>query len=201
MMRITVFVFAAAMLATASGAALAQLTGRGSDFDSGIRGDHHTRAEGGARRILNVDPADRYRDGVTALKAGNYRDAQRAFRDVLSREARDPSTNFLMGVSLANDTKLTQARSYLERAVRYKNDFTEARGWLGVAYAKTGEAEKASEQKAALTVLKTKCAGTTCADATAVDAALIRIEDAITNPAAPFPPLPRIAATYGEEPF
>ncbi len=145
-----------------------------------------------------INPVVRYQDGVTALEAKKYKDAQRAFGDVLRVAARDPSTNYMMGLAFAGEEKFKESRRYFENAVKYNADLAQARGWLGVAYAKTGEAAKAAEQKTALVAMKEKCA-TTCKEAADINDALTRLDAALTTPAASFAPaLPKLASAQGD---
>jgi tetratricopeptide (TPR) repeat protein len=148
--------------------------------------------------IPAIDPVQRYRDGMAALDAKNYRDAQRAFRDVLTVQAKDPNANYMLGAAFIGDNKLKNARSPLERAVKVSADFALARGWLGYVYAKTGDPAKADEQKNALLALKTACAGA-CKDAVEIDAAIKRIEGAVADPSAFYAPAaPKLAAADGD---
>ena len=151
-----------------------------------------------------IDAVKRYQDGVTALQAEKWRDAQRAFRDALSADSRDANTNYMLGMAYAGDGKFKDSRRYFENAVKYsKGDLAEARGWLGRAYLKSGDAKdakKVDEQKAALDAMKAKCAGT-CKDAAAIDEAIKRIDDTRANPSAAVSPalgLPHLDAAIGD---
>lgn len=131
-----------------------------------------------------VDPAKRYAQGVDLLKAGNYKQAEKAFDDVLDVVAKDANTNFMMGLAQVGQQDFTNARKYLRNAVKYDGNLAMARGWLGAVEARQGDMGKATEQKTALEALKAKCAGA-CPEAAAIDAAIARVDGAIANPAGP----------------
>lgn len=132
----------------------------------------------------NIDPAKRYAQGVDLLKAGNYKQAEKAFDDVLDVATKDANVNYMMALSQVGQNDLNSARKYFRNAVKYDASHAQARGWLGAVEAKLGDAGKAAEQKTALEGLKAKCAGT-CAEAAAIDAAIANIDAAVTNPSAP----------------
>ena len=131
-----------------------------------------------------VDPAKRYAQGVEFLKAQNYKQAEKAFDDVLDVAAKDPNTNFMMSLAQIGQQDFNNARKYLRNAVKYDGNNAMARGWLGAVEARQGDAGKAAEQKTALEGLKVKCAGT-CAEAAVIDKAIAQIDSAIANPSAP----------------
>jgi tetratricopeptide (TPR) repeat protein len=131
-----------------------------------------------------VDPAKRYAEGVEYLKAADYKKAEKAFDAVLDVAGRDPNTNYMMALAQIGQNDLKNARKFLRNAVKYNEEFTLARGWLGAVEAKLGDAAKANEQKTALAEMKSKCAGS-CPDAAAIDAALSKIETQLASPDAP----------------
>jgi tetratricopeptide (TPR) repeat protein len=149
----------------------------------------------------SIDPVKRYQEGVTALQASKWKDAQRAFEDVLRVADRDPNTNYMLGLAYVGEEKFKDSKRYFENAVKFsKGEHAQARGWLGKVYIKTGDAKKADEQKTALVALKAKCAGT-CKDAAIIDAAIKQVDDAIANPAASLAPnadLPKLASADGD---
>jgi tetratricopeptide (TPR) repeat protein len=132
----------------------------------------------------NVDPAKRYAQGVEFLKASNFKQAERAFDDVLDVAGKDANANYMMALSQVGQQDFGNARKYLRNAVKYDANHALARGWLGAVEARQGDAGKAAEQKTALEGLKAKCAGT-CAEAATIDAAIGRIDAAVANPSAP----------------
>ncbi|MEQ1784729.1 MAG: tetratricopeptide repeat protein, partial [Hyphomonadaceae bacterium] len=131
-----------------------------------------------------VDPAKRYTQGMELLKAGNFKQAEKAFDDVLDAAPKDPSSNFMMSLTQIGQQDFEQARKYLRLTVKYDANNVGARGWLGSVEAKLGDAGKAAEQKTALEAAKAKCAGT-CPEAKAIDAGLARIDLYSATPASP----------------
>ena len=139
---------------------------------------------GGAPSASGFDPAKRYAAGVDYLDKKNYKQAERAFEDVLDVAARDANTNYMMALAQVGQEDFKNARKFLRNAVKYDSNHAYARGWLGAVEAKLGDAAKANEQKAALAAAKAKCAGT-CPEAAVIDGGLARIEEALAAPDAP----------------
>ncbi|MEO8313999.1 MAG: tetratricopeptide repeat protein [Pseudomonadota bacterium] len=134
-----------------------------------------------------IDAGQRYQDGVRFLQANQFKEAKRAFSEVLSVAASDGATNYMMALADIGLGDKKDARKYLRNTVKYKADLIEAKGWLGAIEFQTGEPKRADEQKAALESLKTKCAGT-CDKAKVIDEALARIAEAMAKPAAALTP-------------
>lgn len=131
-----------------------------------------------------ADPAKRYAEGVEYLKAADYKKAEKAFDAVLDVAGRDANTNYMMALTQIGQNDYKNARKYLRNAVKYNEEFTQARGWLGAVEAKLGDAAKANEQKTALAGMKSECAGT-CPEAAAIDAALSKIDTQLASPDTP----------------
>lgn len=131
-----------------------------------------------------VDPAKRYSQGLEQLKASNFKQAEKAFGDVLRAAPKDPSTNFMMSLAQIGQQDFESARKYLRNTVKYDANHVQARGWLGAIEAKLGDPAKAAEQKTALEAAKATCAAT-CPEAKAIDTALARIDMYVANPANP----------------
>jgi len=139
---------------------------------------------GGPTASGSGDPAKRYSQGLEYLKAQNYKQAEKAFDDVLDVAGKDANANFMMALAQVGQQDFSNARKYLRNAVKYDANHAMARGWLGAVEAKQGDAGKAAEQKTALEGLKAKCAGA-CAEAAAINAAIAQVDAAIANPSAP----------------
>jgi tetratricopeptide (TPR) repeat protein len=131
-----------------------------------------------------ADPAKRYSQGLEFLKAQNYKQAEKAFDDVLDVAGKDANANFMMGLAQIGQQDFGNARKYLRNAVKYDANHAMARGWLGAVEARQGDAGKAAEQKTALEALKATCAGA-CAEAANINAAIAQVDAAIANPSAP----------------
>lgn len=130
-----------------------------------------------------IDPVARYQDGVKALQANDFKKAENAFRDVLDAAPKEPNTNYLLARAKIGRGDVKGAQKYLAFAVKYKADFVEARGWLGAVATRNGDAAAATEQKTALTQMKTAC-DAKCPNAALIDDALTRIDRAGADPAA-----------------
>jgi len=139
---------------------------------------------GGPTASGSGDPAKRYSQGLEYLKAQNYKQAEKAFDDVLDVAGKDANANFMMALAQVGQQDFSNARKYLRNAVKYDANHAMARGWLGAVEARQGDAGKAAEQKTALEGLKAKCAGA-CAEAAAINAAIAQVDAAIANPSAP----------------
>ncbi len=74
-----------------------------------------------------VDPAKRYAQGVELLKAGNFKQAEKAFDDVLDAAPKDPSSNFMMSLTQIGQQDFEQARKYLRITVKYDANHVQAR--------------------------------------------------------------------------
>lgn len=128
-----------------------------------------------------IDPAKRYAEGVTLLQEKKFKQAERAFADVLDVAGRDPNANYLMAMAKLGRDDQKGARKYLRSAVKYDADHAQARGWLGFVEARLGDTKKADAQKTALLAMKTAC-GSGCAEAQQIDAAIAQIDQAMTQP-------------------
>ncbi len=125
------------------------------------------------------DPAVEYRSGVEALAAERWKDAEKAFRNVLSIAPRDANSNYLMALSKLGRNDYKGAKSFLDKAVRYGPDLIPAHQQLGVTLAKLGDPVKAKAELDWLQAHATSCAGT-CADNAALAAAVQTVEAALT---------------------
>lgn len=130
-----------------------------------------------------VDPAKAYQEGVAALQAKDYKTAEDRFADVLSVAPKNAEANYYMALAKSGLGKSKQAVRYLERAIKERGNFVEAREKLALISIELGESEEARAQLAAIESLKAECA----ADASAcdesfrarIDVALQRIGEAL----------------------
>jgi tetratricopeptide (TPR) repeat protein len=136
---------------------------------------------GGGER---VDAAKRYSQGLELLKAGNFKQAEKAFDDVLDVAAKDPNANFMMSLAQIGQQDFNSARKFLRNTVKYDGNQIQARGWLGAVEAKLGDAAKAAEQRTALEAIKSKCADA-CPEAKSIATAIARIDMYVATPAGP----------------
>lgn len=130
-----------------------------------------------------VDPAKAYQDGVEALKAKDYKTAEEKFGEVLSVAPKNAEANYYMALAKSGLGKPKQAARYLERAIRERGNFIEAREKLALISIDLNDAESARVQLAAIEALKAECAATAdaCDEAfkARIDVALDHIKDAL----------------------
>ena len=134
-----------------------------------------------------VDPAEAFREGVEALQAKDYKKAEKKFGDVLSVAPKHPEANYYMALAKIGNGKPKSAVRYLEKAIKERGNFVEAREKLAVVQVELGDSETAREQLMAIETLKAECAAAgDCDDAyvARVDTAIARINEALATPAA-----------------
>lgn len=126
----------------------------------------------------SYDPAAEYRKGVEALQASNYKDALKAFKNVLAVAPKDANTNYLAGLSAVGLTDWKKASGFLEKATKADPNLIGAHRQLGVVRAKMGDTPGATAE---LDLLKGKAAtcADTCAAAAELKAAIAEVEAAI----------------------
>lgn len=177
MTRSSLPILAAAALASAalSGVALANGGGGGGGSAGG----------GPSMSTPRYDPAQEYRDGMTALNAGDFKKAEAAFDHVLTAAPENSDVWTLLGMSKEGKGDLKGATRAYQSAVRYNSGNIYARQQLGVALAKTNQAEKAKAQLDALQKKAASCGA--CADAAKLKAAVEAVEGAMGSSGAPAP--------------
>lgn len=129
-----------------------------------------------------VDPAAAYQDGVEALKAQDYKKAERKFGDVLSVAPANPEANYYMALAKIGNGKQKNSVRYLEKAIKGRANFVEAREKLALVSIELGDPQTAHEQLTAIEGLKAGCAAAgDCDDAfnARVDSAIARITAAL----------------------
>ena len=122
------------------------------------------------------DPAVEFKNGLDAMKASRFKDAQRAFDRVLAVDARHVQANFLAGFSRASQGNDKAAKRYYEKVIKYDQDFILARRELALSHLRLNDRERAV---AILADLKQRAA--TCADAAGESAAMATLDTAMTN--------------------
>lgn len=123
-----------------------------------------------------VDPAAAFQEGVAALKENDFKTAEKKFGDVLSVAPKHPEANYYMALAMIGAGKEKNAVKYLERAIKERANFVEAREKLAIVEINLGEPDVAREQLAAIEGLKSDCAASNDCDeayvarvATAID--------------------------------
>lgn len=114
--------------------------------------------------VPSYDPAVEYRKGVDALKANDFKTAERAFQRVVDVSAKDANSRYLLGVAKAGRGDLAGARKSYARAVKLDGTMIEARRDLALTAFKLGDAVAANAELATLKTQATACAGTCPAD-------------------------------------
>ncbi len=130
----------------------------------------------------SVDPAAAYQEGVEALKAQDYKKAEKKFGDVLSVAPANPEANYYMALAKIGNGKPKNSIRYLEKAIKARSNFVEAREKLALVSIDLGDAETARMQLAAIEGLKADCAAAgDCDDAfnARVAAAIARVNEAL----------------------
>ncbi len=105
-----------------------------------------------------VDPAQAYQDGLAALQAKDYKSAEKNFGDVLSVAPKNPEANYYMALAKSGLDKPKQAVRYLERAIKERPNFVEAREKLALVSIDLGEPDEARAQLAEIEKIKAGCA-------------------------------------------
>ena len=129
------------------------------------------------------DPVEEYRNGVAALQAGKFRDAERDFDHVLDVAPRNADALFMMGMAKSGKGDLKGAARSYEKSLKVDPAQVRAMRELAITDAKLGQADKAQAQLDALKAKATTC-GDACADAADLKAAIGAVETAITPSAA-----------------
>ncbi len=125
------------------------------------------------------DVVQEYRQGVEALGANRYKDAERSFGHVLEMSPRDLNSLYMMGLSKAGENDSKGASRFFERALKVDPQHIGSRRQLAIAEAKLGQTDKAKSDLDMLKARATAC-GDTCPDAAELKAATAAIESALT---------------------
>lgn len=124
------------------------------------------------------DPVVEYRNGVQALQAGKFRDAERDFDHVLSMTPNDADALFMSGMAKAGHGDLKGAQRAYERSLKVDPRQIPARRELAVTLAKLGQADKARAELDTLQKRADEC-GTACPEAADLKAAISAIQTAL----------------------
>ncbi len=129
-----------------------------------------------------IDPAKAYQDGVAALQAKDYKSAEKNFGDVLSVAPKNAEANYYMALAKAGLDKPKQAVRYLERAIKERPNFVEAREKLALLSIDMDEPEVARAELAAIEKIKADCGADGACDEpfkARVDNAIARVTEAL----------------------
>jgi tetratricopeptide (TPR) repeat protein len=125
-------------------------------------------------------PVADYRQGVTALRAGKYRDAIASFDRALVLAPGDSNTWTMLGLAKEGDNDLSGARAAYEKAIGRNGGNIPARQRLGVTEAKLGQMDQAQAELVDLQKRSTAC-GRGCTDGVKLKTAIAAIGDAIAH--------------------
>lgn len=123
----------------------------------------------------SYDPVEEYQSGIEALRAGDYKAAERAFKRVAKVAKKDANTRYMLGLAHLGQEEFKAAAKSLERAVKYDAKLYRAHAKLGAAYLQLDQADKADGVLADLQAAASDCAAT-CPEAADIDAAIAEIE-------------------------
>ncbi|MDQ7823933.1 MAG: tetratricopeptide repeat protein [Candidatus Eremiobacteraeota bacterium] len=107
-----------------------------------------TRAEGALRKAVSFAPKNmEYREalGDYLAKAGNYKDAKKAYENAILLGKAAPTTYYRLGILYYHEKKTEKALPLLEKAVAGKPDLVNAHLALGAAYLRGGSYKKCLE--------------------------------------------------------
>jgi Tfp pilus assembly protein PilF len=133
----------------------------------------------------SYDPAADYAKGVSALQAGQYRDASRALKRVTGAVPSSAEAWRLLGEASAGDNDWKGSRNAYERAVKLTPDDVSAHAGLGTALARLKD-PKAQAELDWLNAKVQACGGA-CAEASALKAGADQVQGAMAGAAAPKP--------------
>jgi Flp pilus assembly protein TadD len=139
------------------------------------------------------DPTVEYRNGITALKAGDYKTAERSFDHVLDVAPDNAPTLFLMGLAQSGQGNFRGAQRSYTHSLRTDPKQIAVRRELALTWIKLGQPDKARAELATLQTRATACANT-CPDAADLQAAIDAINAGLAPPAAAPPAAPSAAA-------
>jgi Flp pilus assembly protein TadD len=131
------------------------------------------------------DPAAEYARAVSAMQAGQYRDAARAAQHVTDAAPKNPDAWRLLGAAKAGDNDWKGSRRAYERAVKLAPDDASSHAGLGVALANLKDPKAQGE----IDWLKAKAqaCGDSCPDAANLKALSAAVEGAATGSVPPKP--------------
>jgi len=125
----------------------------------------------------SYDPAEEYRKGLEALKAGDFRKAEACFDRVLGVAPRNGDVWLLMGLSKEGKGDLKGAQRSFEKSIKYAPDNISAHQENGIALAKLNQTEKA---KAELDLLQQKASACgQCANSADLKSAISLVQAAV----------------------
>jgi tetratricopeptide (TPR) repeat protein len=141
------------------------------------------------------DPVQEYRNGVSDLQAGKFKDAERDFDHVLYVAPKNADALFMMGVAKTGKGDLKGAAHSYERALKFDPKQIPAARELAITDARLGQPDKAKTQLADLQARAAACAGA-CPEAADLKSAIAAVQAAMT-PSDPTSAAPAPSAASG----
>ena len=129
------------------------------------------------------DPAQEYRDGMTAYAAGKFKDAARAFDHVTEAAPGQARGWYMLGMAKVGAGDAKGAARALERSLKIDSGRIDTRREYALALIKLKVTDKAAAQLAALKGRASDCHDT-CPEAADLKAAIAEVEQAM-SPAGP----------------
>lgn len=124
-----------------------------------------------------VSAAARFNQGVDALGAKNYAEADAAFGDVLVQKPDDWEAAYMRGQAQAALNNNAGAKASFENAIKLQPGLVDGKARLAVVEKKLGNADAAAAIRASIAASQEKCGGT-CAGAKPLADALAMIDAA-----------------------
>lgn len=128
-----------------------------------------------SQTVASFDPVAKYQEGITALKSGENRKAEKAFRKVISVNKKHAKSQYFLGLALFEQEKFSKATRPFQKALRYDDKLFSAHGYLGAIYKRTNKAKKAESHHQSLLKLKADCGE--CKDNVNIERALLKLNE------------------------
>mgnify|MGYP003390645826 FL=1 len=125
-------------------------------------------------------------DGVYALQARNFAEAEALFAEALRYNRNNAEANFYMGVARMDLGKGEDAKKHLEIALRKKPKHPDPKSRLGVTYAKLGDTAAANALRADLVKMSDACRSS-CRLSPYITAGIQMIDEALAETPAAAP--------------
>ena len=132
----------------------------------------------------SFDPAEEYRKGAEAYKAGDFKGAESHFSRVTEAAPRNADVWLVLGMARTGKGDLKGAKGAYEKSVKYNPDNIPAHQALGVTLAKLNMADKAKAELEVLQQKATACADT-CPQAASIKEAVAAVQGAVATQPTP----------------
>ncbi len=150
------------------------------------------------------DAAEEYDIGVAALEAGDFKEAESAFRKVVKAAPKNAESHYMLGLARLGRENLRGARDAFRAALKRKQRMIQARAHLGATLARMGDKEGAQSELDVLLARQTACAEK-CRDVDTLSQAIEIIQTAMTADGAeayyPVRAFPLISGELGDDAY